>query len=80
MLIDKSSFSIHFSWFLCNSVVFVLYIISFRKKEDFYVSAIERLRQRGKNETKLNANKNLRTYLLCMKKGVSSVVERVTKK
>ena len=29
------------------------------------------LRQKGKNESKSNVNKNIRTYLLCMKIGWS---------
>ena len=60
-------FSIGFSS-LFHSVVFVLYSFSFRKIEHFYVSAAERLRQRGKTGTKSNVNKNMRTHLLCMKK------------
>ena len=66
-----------FSSFL---VVLVLYIFSFRQTENFDVSAMERLRQRGKNETKSNVNKNMRTHLLCMKKGWSSVDKKRTKK
>ena len=38
------------------------------------------LRQRGKNETKSNANLNMRTCLLCMRKGVSLVDEMITNK
>ena len=37
-------------------------------------------KKRGKKETKSNANENMRTYLLRMKKGVSSVNEKMTKK
>ena len=40
----------------------------------------ERVKQRRKSETKSNVNKNTRTYLLCMKKGVSSVDEKILKK
>ena len=39
-----------------------------------------RLTLEGKKETKSNANENMRTYLLRMKKGVSSVNEKMTKK
>ena len=35
---------------------------------------------KGKNETKSNGNKNMRTFLLCMKKGLSSVDGKITKK
>ena len=38
---------------------------------------MERLRQRGKNQTKSNVNRTMRTYLLCMKKGVSSIYEKI---
>ena len=41
---------------------------------------MERLRQKGKNETKSSVKKNMRTYLLCMKNGWSSVDEKGTKK
>ena len=40
---------------------------------------MERCRQRGKNETKSNVSKIMRTYLLCMKKGRSSVDEKITR-
>ena len=74
MLIGKSSFSI------CFQLVSAYCVIqSFRKTENFDISATERLRQTGKNEIKSNDNKNMRTYLLCMKKGWSSVDERITK-
>ena len=33
-----------------------------------------------KKEPKTNANENVRTSLLCLKKGVSSVDEKITKK
>ena len=36
---------------------------------------MERLRQRGKNETKLNAKKIMKTY----EKGMSSVDEKITR-
>ena len=36
------------------------------------------LRQRRKNETKSNVNKIMRTYLLCVKEGVSLVDEKMT--
>ena len=45
-----------------------LNIFSSCKTENFVVTATERLRQRGKNETKSNVNKNMRTHLSCMKK------------
>ena len=52
----------------------------FYKTENFYVSAMERLRQRGKFETKSNVNEIMRTFLvLCMKKGVSSIDERISR-
>ena len=74
-----NSFSIGFSS-LFHSVVFVVCIFSFRKTERFYASATERLRQRGKIEIRSNVNKNMRMYLLCMKKDGSSVDEKVIKK
>ena len=40
---------------------------------------MECLRERGKNEAKLNVTKITRTYLLCMKDDVSSVGEKVTR-
>ena len=40
---------------------------------------MECLRERGKNEAKLNVNKITRTYLFCMKDDVSSVGEKVTR-
>ena len=48
---------------------------------------MECLKQRGKNKTESNVNKNMSPYLLCMKKGmsscmkkgVSSVDEKITK-
>ena len=41
---------------------------------------MKRLRQREKNETKSNVNKIMRTFLvLCMKKGVSSINEKITR-
>ena len=40
----------------------------FRETENFYVSATERLRRRGKSETKSSVNKNMNTYLICMKR------------
>ena len=69
--IDKCSFSMHFQlasadWH--SAGFFFFCIFSFRKMENFYVSAVERLRQRGKYETKSNVYKHLKTYLLCMKK------------
>ena len=71
-----NSFSVGFIS-LCHSVAFVLRIFSFRATANFYVSAKECLRQRGKNETKSNVNKNMGKYLLCMKKGVSSCMKKV---
>ena len=53
---------------LYHTVVFVLSIFNFRKIEKVYVSAMERLRQRGKNETKLYVNKIMKMYLLCIKR------------
>ena len=64
----------------CVIKLFLLYaFFFFQKKEKFHVTATEHLRQTGKNETKLNANKNMRTYLLCMEKGKSSVDEKLIK-
>ena len=41
---------------------------------------MKRLRQREKNETKSNVNKIMRTFLvLCMKKVVSSINEKITR-
>ena len=40
---------------------------------------MQRLRQRGKNKTKSNVNKNARLYLLYMEKGVSAVDEKIKK-
>ena len=51
---------------------------SFCKTEN--CNGARRVRQRGKNETKSNVNKNTKTYLLCMEKGVSSVEEKILKK
>ena len=70
MLIGKCLFSIHFHLASahCITVVFVLSIFNFRKIEKVFVSAMERLRQGGKNETKLNVNKIMKTYLLCIKR------------
>ena len=69
--IDKCSFSMHFQLVSADwhsAGFFFFCIFSFRKMENFYVSAAERLRQRGKYETKSNVYKHLKTYLLCMKK------------
>lgn len=41
---------------------------------------MERLRQGGKNETKSSFDKNLRRYLLRIKKGSSSVDEKIAEK
>ena len=83
VLIDKCSFSIHF-WLVsahCVNQSFLSYtFFSILKTENFYISATECLRQRGQNETKSNVDKNMRTYLLCKKKGMSSVYEKITKK
>ena len=46
---------------LCHSVVFVLLIFSFCKTENFYVSEVWRLRQRGKNKTRSNFNNSVDT-------------------
>ena len=73
MLIRKSSISIRFQ--LVSADCVIQKTLMYLKTEKFDVSATERLRQRGKNETKSNVNKNMRTYLLCMKKGWSSVDE-----
>ena len=70
-----NSFSVGFSS-LCHSFVFDLCIFFFRKTKKFYVSAMKRLRQGGK---KSNVNKIMRTYLLCMNKGGSSVDEKITR-
>ena len=62
-------FSVGFSSF-CHLVVFILCILSFRKTEIFYASITERLRERGKNETRLNVKEDvyiMRTYLLSIK-------------
>ena len=40
---------------------------------------MESKRSTAKNKTKSNINKIMRTYLLCMKKGVSSVDEKKTR-
>ena len=72
-------FSVGFSS-LCHSAVFVLYIFSFCKTENFYVCAMARLRQREKIETKSNVNKIMRKFLvLCIKIGVSSIDEKITR-
>ena len=72
-----NSFPVGFN-LLCDSSVCAF--LPFIKQETFYVSVTERLKQRRKNETKSNVNKNMRTYLLCMKKGESSIDEKITKK
>ena len=61
---------------LCHSVAFILCFFPFVKQK----TVTERVRQRGKSEAKSNVNKNTRTYLLCMKKGMSSVDEKILKK
>ena len=70
-----------FIWFQLIVIFncFCLMHFSFRKTENLYVSAIECLRQRQKNETKPNVNKTIRAYLLCMKKAGSSVDEKITR-
>ena len=60
---------------MCHSVLFVLCIFSFRKTENFFVSAMQRLKQTGKNGTILNVTKNTRTYLL-----TEAVVQRCSVK
>ena len=70
-----NSFSVVLSS-LCLSVAFVLCIFSFRETEIIYVAATEHLKQRGENETKSNVDKNMRPYLLSMKKGVSSCMKK----
>ena len=40
---------------------------------------MEFLRQRGKKQTKLDVDKIVRTYLLSIKKGVSSADEKITR-
>ena len=74
-----NAFPVGFSSF-CHSVVFVLFIFLFSKTQNFYLSLAEFSDKEKKNESKSNANKSMRTYLLCMKKGVSSVDEKITKK
>ena len=82
MLLCKSLFSIRFQLVSAHCVIqlFLSYTFSFCKTENLDISARERLRKKGKNETKSNNNKNMRTYLLCMTKGWSSVDEKITKK
>ena len=55
---------------------FTLTIFSFRETKNLYVTETEHLRQREKNETKSNVNKNMRTYLLCIKKDLSSCMQK----
>ena len=64
-----NSFSVGFTSF-CHSVAFILRIFPF----------VSETGQRGKNETKSNVNKNMTTYLLCLKKGLSSVDKKITQK
>ena len=45
---------------LCHSVAFVLCVFSFCETENFYVSTREHLKQREKNKTKSNVNKDMR--------------------
>ena len=82
MLINKCPFSFHFllvsAHCVCN--LFLSYSFFFRKKRKFYVYATERLRQGGKNETKSIFDKNMRRYLLLIKKGSSSVDEKIAEK
>ena len=80
-----NSFSVSLST-LCQSVVFVLCIFSFLKTENFYFSATECLTLRGQNETKSNrnikdnkVNKDMSRYLICKKKGLSSVDNKIAK-
>ena len=65
-------FQFIFSWFqlIVSFSCFCLmhYSIMFRETENFYVSAMERLRRRGNSETKSSVNKNMNTYLICMKR------------
>ena len=81
MLIDKCSFSAHFQ--LASVCCFTQLLLSCAffpfVEQNFYVSAMERKRSTAKNKTKSNINKIMRTYLLCMKKGVSSVDEKKTR-
>ena len=72
-----SSFSVGFIPF-CYSVVFALCVFSFRKPENFYVSTIQYLRQRGKNETKSKVNKIMRICLLHMRKSPSLDTEKIS--
>ena len=64
-----NSFSVSFCS-LCHWVDFFSYIFSFGKTENFDVYAAERLRQRGKNETKSNVNKKMSIYYAWKKVGV----------
>ena len=76
--IDKCSFSMHFQLVSADwhsAGFFFFCIFSFCKKENFYVSAAERLRQRGKYETKSNVNKIWRRTCYAWKKDVSSVTD-----
>ena len=68
-------FTVGFSLF-CHSGAFVLGFFLFVKQR----TVTERVRQRGKIETKSNVNKNTKSYLLCMEKGVSSADEKILKK
>ena len=82
MLIDKCSFSIHLKLALAHCVIQLLlyYAFSFRKTKNFFVSETGRLSQVRKNEIKSNVNKNMAIYLLCLKKGLSSVDKKMTQK
>ena len=53
-------------------------LFSFCKTEN--CNGARRVTQGGKNETKSNVNKNTKTYLLCMEKGVIPVDEKILKK
>ena len=66
---------------IVSSSCFCLMRFSFCETENLYVSAMEHLKQREKNKTKSNFNKNEEKGVSsCMKKGVISVAEKTAKK
>ena len=82
MLVGKCSFSIYFELVSAHCVIQLILPNAFFPfvKQKTFVSAMERLRQRRRNETKSNVNKIMRLYLvICMKKGVSSIDEKITR-
>ena len=58
-----NSFSLGFSS-LCHAVLLVLNIFLFCETDNFYVSAMERLRQRGRNETKSVLKKYKEVFII----------------